>query len=109
MYEPIFPYSPAPPESVLLTAQRQTLEVIQHLIGIDHRLYEISELLPLTASYLAMEDGTLPFTGLGLLYAKLGQVKGQQIKPAIQGLWKVIQKSNEDLFLSKDDPFDVFF
>jgi hypothetical protein len=32
-----------------------------------------------------MEDGAVPFSGLGLLYAKLGQVNGQQLKSAIQG------------------------
>ncbi len=85
------------PNPHLLAAQRDLLEVAMQLIQLDHRLYEIGEQLPLPSVYIGMEEGILPYTGVGLAYVTLQRVKGQHLKPAIKALLDVTQKTNEDL------------
>ncbi len=85
------------PNPHLLTAQRRVLEVTLELIELDQRLYEIAEGLPIPPTFVAMEEGLIPYTGTGQLYVTLHRVKGQHLQPAIQALLKAIQKRDEEL------------
>lgn len=80
----------------LLDAQQHVLEVLVDLLRIDHRIYEISEALPLPAIYISMEEGLMPYSGFGHLYVTLQRVKGQYLKPAIETLLKGSQMSHDD-------------
>lgn len=82
--------------SQLLELQRHLLEVIVQLFEIDHRLYEISELVPLSPLYINMEEGSIPYGGFGHLYATLQRVKARHLKPAIEALCEGSQTSNAD-------------
>lgn len=82
--------------SRLLELQRLLVEVIVQLIEIDHRLYEIVELLPLSPLYINMEEGSIPYSGFGHLYVTLMRVKGRHLKPAIEALIEGSQTSNAD-------------
>ncbi len=85
------------PNPHLLTAQRRVLEVTLELIELDQRLYEIAEGLPIPTAYVAMEEGLIPYTGVGEMYLTLQRVKGQHLQRAIQALLEVIQKRDEEL------------
>lgn len=105
---PEFPFSPPFGSTErLLVIQRHVLDVLVRLMVLNQRLYEIRQQLPLPASYLGMEDGTVDFSAVGLLYAKLTQVQGQRFEPAIEALRSLIQVSDEELLVSKDDPFSA--
>jgi len=84
------------PNPRLLSAQQHVLEILVDLLRIDHRIYEISEVLPLPAIYISMEEGLMPYSGFGHLYVTLQRVKGQYLKPAIETLLKGGQMSNDD-------------
>ncbi len=93
------PNTPFPPawNPRLLSAQRRVLEVTLELIELDQRLYEIAEGLPISTSYIAMEEGLIPYTGAGQLHVTLQQVKGQYLHQAIQVLLGIAQQRDEDL------------
>ena len=88
------------PNPHLLAAQRRVLEVTQQLIELDHRLYEIGEGLPIPTTYVAMEEGLIPYTGVGELYVTLQRVKGQHLQRAIQALLRVTQQRDEELLVA---------
>ena len=88
------------PNPHLLDAQRRVLKVTLKLIELDHCLYEIAEGLPIPTSYIAMEEGLIPYTGVGEMYVRLQQVKGQHLQRAIQALLEVIQRRDEELLTS---------
>ncbi len=85
------------PNPHLLTAQRRVLEVTLELIELDQRLYEIAEGLPIPPTFVAMEEGLIPYTGVGEMYVTLQRVKGQHLQRAIQALLEAIQKRDEEL------------
>ena len=93
------------PNPHLLDAQRRVLKVTLKLIELDQRLYEIAEGLPIPTTYITMEEGLIPYTGVGELYATLQRVKGQHLQRAIEVLLAVIQQRDEELltaFVSGD-------
>lgn len=93
------PHTPFPPAANprLLSAQRRVLEVTLELIELDQRLYEIAEGLTISTSYIAMEEGLIPYTGAGQMHVTLQQVKGQYLHRAIQVLLGIAQQRDEDL------------
>jgi hypothetical protein len=98
-----------PPPSVassdpLLGFQRRVVDLVLQLISLSQQLHEIRQDLPLPATYLGMEDGTVPFTATSLLYVRLSQVQEQRLKPAIEALLGVVQTSDEELGVSPEDP-----
>ncbi len=87
----------------LLAAQRRLLAATVQLLELDQRLYEEAEGLPLPALLIMMEEELVPYTGMALLYSTLQRVKGQYLKPAIQALLEVLQKSDEDLLSQRTE------
>jgi len=85
------------PNPHLLDAQRRVLKVTLKLIELDQRLYEIAEGLPIPATYISMEEGMIPYTGVGEMYVTLQRVKGHHLQQAIQALLAVIQQRDEEL------------
>lgn len=81
----------------LVSAQRQVLEVTLELIQLDQRLYEIAEGLPISSNYISMEEGLIPYTGVGQMHVTLLQVKGQHLQRAIQALLRLTQQRDDEL------------
>lgn len=90
---PILPtWNPA-----IRAAQSQVLEVVVDLVRLDHRLFEITQSLPLPADLGGMWENEVPYSEAAELHATLGCVKSEALAEAITTLRTLAQTTDADL------------
>lgn len=79
-------------------AQRATLGVVQDLLGLGHRLYEISEDIPLRFGTDDMLENNVPFDIAFELHGTLQTIRTHELAELIEMLRSAAAVSQEDLY-----------
>jgi hypothetical protein len=81
----------------LLKARWQLIKVARLLIQQEHRIFEIQQALPLSASHLAMEEESVPYSAASWMYVELAQIQARGFRRTVRQLLTLSKKTDHEL------------
>lgn len=81
----------------LLKARLQLVKIARLLIRQEHRIFEIQQALPLSASHLAMEEEAVPYSAASWMYVELARIQARGLRRTARQLLTVSKKTDHEL------------